>query len=73
MKIDLEKNIDAINTAIFQSVGTTRQVIHETVDGKIIIMKGLRTVGDDFYSKERLTGAITLIAIGDKIYIQDSA
>jgi len=70
MKTYLEKNIEAINTALFQYVGTTTQVIHETEEGNIIVMKGLRTIDNDFYSKNKNTGALTLIGANDKIYIQ---
>lgn len=73
MKTYLEKNIEAINTALFQYVGTTTQVIHETEEGNIIVMKGLRTFRDDYYSKEKNTGTVTLIGPNDKIYIQTSS
>lgn len=71
MKTYLEKNIEAINSALFKYVGTTTQVIHETASGNIIVMKGLRTFGDEYYSKEKNTGAITPIGPNDKIYTEE--
>jgi transcriptional regulator of heat shock response len=70
MKTYLEKSIEAINKELFRYVGTTTQVIHETSEGNIIVMKGLKTFGNDYYSKEKNIGTITLIGPNDKIYIQ---
>ena len=70
MKTYLNKNINEINSALFNSVGTSQSVIHETESGVLITMRGLRTMNDDFYSKEKNTGALTYIGPNDKIYIQ---
>lgn len=70
MKTYLNKNINEINSALFNSVGTSNSVIHETEGGTLITMWGLKTIGTDFYSKEKNTGVLTHIGPNDKIYIQ---
>ncbi len=71
MKTYLNKDINEINTALLQSVGTNKVVVHETSTGNIIHMCGLRTSNDDFYSKEKNTKKLTLIGPDDKIYTED--
>lgn len=70
MKTYLNKNIDEINSALLSATGTGESVVHETENGTIITMRGLRTINSDFYSKEKNSGNLTYIGPNDKIYIQ---